>query len=68
MFPTVFFYQAVNSLEDDPTFDAGFGSDLNAAGFVEMDAMIMNGQNLQCGSVAAIRSVRQLLYFLSSFI
>lgn len=49
---------AINCLENDPTFDAGYGSDLNSAGFVEMDAMIMNGSNLSCGSVAGIRSVR----------
>ena len=49
---------SINCLENDPTFDAGYGSDLNSAGFVEMDAMIMDGSNLSCGSVAGIRSVR----------
>ena len=34
---------AVKCLEDDPTFDAGHGSVLNAAGQVEMDAIIMDG-------------------------
>lgn len=33
----------MNSLEDDPTFDAGHGSVLNAAGQIEMDAIIMDG-------------------------
>ena len=30
-------------LEDDATFDAGHGSVLNAAGKIEMDAIIMDG-------------------------
>lgn len=49
---------AVRSLEDDPTFDAGRGSFLNAAGEVEMDAMIMDGKDLRFGSVAAVGHVR----------
>jgi L-asparaginase / beta-aspartyl-peptidase len=49
---------AVRSLEDDPTFDAGRGSFLNAAGEVEMDAMIMQGMELRFGSVAAVRHIR----------
>ncbi len=49
---------AVRSLEDDPTFDAGRGSFLNAVGEVEMDAMIMQGQDLRFGSVAAVRNIR----------
>ena len=34
---------AVRCLEDDPTFNAGHGSSLNAAGQIEMDAIIMDG-------------------------
>jgi len=48
---------AVRVLEDDPSFDAGRGSCLNAAGMVEMDAMIMDGTTLDFGAVAAIQSV-----------
>ncbi|HEY3419213.1 MAG TPA: isoaspartyl peptidase/L-asparaginase [Methanomassiliicoccales archaeon] len=50
--------KAVRILEDDPTFDAGRGSFLNDVGEVEMDAMIMNGKDLQFGSVAAVRNIR----------
>jgi L-asparaginase / beta-aspartyl-peptidase len=49
---------AVRWLEDDPTFDAGRGSFLNAAGEVEMDAIVMSGRDLRIGSVAAVRNVR----------
>ena len=49
---------AVRWLEDDPTFDAGRGSFLNAAGEVEMDAMIMHGDALRFGSVAAVPNIR----------
>ncbi len=34
---------AVCALEDNPLMDAGHGSVLNAAGEVEMDAMIADG-------------------------
>lgn len=49
---------AVRLLEDDPTFDAGRGSCLNAIGEVELDAIIMDGQTLRLGAVAAVRRVR----------
>jgi beta-aspartyl-peptidase (threonine type) len=50
--------KAVRWMEDDPIFDAGRGSFLNAAGEVEMDAMIMQGRDLRFGSVAAVRNIR----------
>jgi L-asparaginase / beta-aspartyl-peptidase len=49
---------AIRILENDPTFNAGYGSDLNAAGEVEMDAALMDGSNLAIGAVAAIQGVR----------
>jgi len=49
---------AVSSLENDPTFDAGTGSVLNSKGEVEMDSMIMEGENLRCGSVACVSNVK----------
>lgn len=49
---------AIRILEDDPTFNAGFGSMLNADGEAEMDAAIMEGQHLGAGAVAAIQGVR----------
>lgn len=45
-------------LEDDPLFNAGTGSTLNANGEAEMDAAIMAGDGLRCGGVAAIRRVK----------
>jgi beta-aspartyl-peptidase (threonine type) len=49
---------AVRVMEDDPTFDAGYGSFLNAAGEVELDAIIMDGRDLDLGAVAAVQRVR----------
>ena len=39
---------AVIILEDCPALDAGRGSYPNAEGFVEMDALIMDGRDLSC--------------------
>jgi L-asparaginase / beta-aspartyl-peptidase len=49
---------AVRVLEDDPTFNAGRGAVLNAAGEVECDAAIMDGADLSVGGVAAVRILR----------
>ena len=48
---------AVNSLEDNPVFDAGRGSVLNAAGEVEMDALIVDGKTLNFGGVACVKDI-----------
>ncbi|MCS7284045.1 MAG: isoaspartyl peptidase/L-asparaginase [Anaerolineae bacterium] len=48
---------AVRLMEDDPTFDAGKGSCLNAVGEVELDAIVMDGETLRMGAVAAVRRV-----------
>ena len=45
-------------LEDEPIFDAGFGSHLNLDGQVECDAIVMNGATLRSGSVAALQRIR----------
>ena len=45
---------AVASMENDPAFNAGFGSVLNEDGEVEMDAAVMNGKDLALGGVAAV--------------
>ncbi len=50
--------EAVVCLEDDPLFNAGTGSVLNARGEVEMDAGVMAGDTLGAGGVACIRRVR----------
>jgi beta-aspartyl-peptidase (threonine type) len=49
---------AVMVLEDDPVFDAGFGSHLTLDGCVECDAIVMDGATLRAGSVATLRHVR----------
>ena len=48
---------AVRVMEDDPQFDAGHGSFLNANNEVEMDAMIMDGRELGYGAVAGLQRV-----------
>ena len=50
--------EAVKTMEDDPTFDAGRGSFLNEDGFVELDAIIMDGSTLNVGAVAAVRNIK----------
>ncbi|WP_454781956.1 isoaspartyl peptidase/L-asparaginase family protein [Legionella sp. WA2022007384] len=49
---------AVALLEDNPLFNAGRGSALNCQGEVEMDASIMNGNDLDAGAVSMVRSVK----------
>lgn len=48
----------VRLLEDDPTFNAGYGAHLNSAGELELDASIMEGTELRAGAVAAVRRIR----------
>lgn len=50
--------QVIRYLEDDPLFNAGRGAVFNAAGQHELDSSIMDGKNLACGGVAAVRTVR----------
>lgn len=49
---------AVVVLEDSPHFNAGHGAALNAAGFHELDASIMDGQTLSAGAVTLARHIR----------
>jgi beta-aspartyl-peptidase (threonine type) len=49
---------AVVILENDPIFDAGYGSHLNLDGSVECDAIIMDGGTLRAGSAAGLQHVR----------
>jgi L-asparaginase / beta-aspartyl-peptidase len=49
---------AVRLLEDDPLFNAGHGAALTRDGAAELDAAIMDGQQLRAGAVASVRHVR----------
>ena len=51
-------HRAVNSMEDNPLFNAGRGSVFTSDGGHQMDASIMDGSNLLAGAVAAVRNVR----------
>jgi beta-aspartyl-peptidase (threonine type) len=48
---------AVRVLEDDPEYNAGYGSVLNRLGIVEVDACIMDG-GLRAGAVGAVPWMR----------
>ncbi len=49
---------AVRLLEDAPVLDAGRGSYPNTRGDIEMDALIMDGDTLALGAIAAIQNIR----------
>jgi L-asparaginase / beta-aspartyl-peptidase len=49
---------AVVVLEDDPTFDAGFGSFLTSDGRVQLDALLMDGGRMKAGGVACVERLR----------
>jgi L-asparaginase / beta-aspartyl-peptidase len=49
---------AIIVLEDDPVFDAGFGSHLNLDGRVECDAMVMNATTLRAGAAAGLERIK----------
>ncbi|MFN2473038.1 MAG: isoaspartyl peptidase/L-asparaginase family protein [Sphingomicrobium sp.] len=49
---------AVRVLEDDPAFNAGRGSVLNADGRAELDAAIMDGRGRAAGAVAGLVTTR----------
>jgi len=53
---------AVAVMEDDETFDAGRGSFLTSDGRVQMDALLMNGENLRTGGVACVEQLRNPIH------
>jgi L-asparaginase / beta-aspartyl-peptidase len=53
---------AVAVMEDDEIFDAGRGSFLTQDGRVQMDALLMNGENLRTGGVACVERLRNPIH------
>jgi beta-aspartyl-peptidase (threonine type) len=49
-------------MEDDEAFDAGRGSFLTQDGRVQMDALLMNGENLRTGGVACVERLRNPIH------
>jgi L-asparaginase / beta-aspartyl-peptidase len=49
---------AVQSLEDNPLFNAGHGAVIAANGVCELEASIMDGRDLRAGAVTGVRNVR----------
>src|ERR1700733_3451932 len=49
---------AITVMEDDDTFDAGRGSFLTRDGRVQLDALMMNGENLRTGGVPCAERLR----------
>ncbi|XP_043718391.1 putative threonine aspartase isoform X5 [Telopea speciosissima] len=52
---------AIQVLEDDPSINAGWGSNLTEDGHVECDASIMNGDSGAFGAVGAVPGVRNAI-------
>ena len=53
---------AVAVMEDDEAFDAGRGSFLTQDGRVQLDALLMNGENLRTGGVACVERLRNPIH------
>jgi L-asparaginase / beta-aspartyl-peptidase len=53
---------SIEILEDDPVFDAGVGSHLNLDGRVQLDAIVMDGNTLKAGAVAAVEHIRNPIH------
>ncbi|GIW40921.1 MAG: peptidase T [Candidatus Binatia bacterium] len=50
--------ESVRILEDDPHFNAGYGSVLTSEGTVETDASVMDGESLRAGACGATSGVK----------
>jgi beta-aspartyl-peptidase (threonine type) len=53
---------AVAVMEDDEAFDAGRGSFLTRDGRVQLDALLMNGENLRTGGVACVERLKNPIH------
>ena len=49
---------AIHIMEDSPLFNAGKGAVFTNAGTNELDAALMNGENLKAGAVAGLKTVK----------
>jgi len=49
---------AVESMEDDPVFNAGLGSTLTLDKSIEMEASIMDGKSLKAGATSLLRDLK----------
>ena len=49
---------ALNSMEDNPTFNSGKGAKVNQKFQCELDSSIMDGSNLKCGAVASVQRIK----------
>lgn len=54
--------EAIRVLEDAPCFNAGRGSVFAHTGRNEMDASLMNGENLQAGAIAATTCIKNPIF------
>ncbi|SHF83184.1 beta-aspartyl-peptidase (threonine type) [Mariniphaga anaerophila] len=50
--------EAIKIMEDSPLFNAGKGAVFTSDGKNELDASIMNGENLNAGAVAGVRTIK----------
>src|SRR5690242_16624221 len=50
--------RAVMALENNPNFNAGTGSTLNANGEAELDAGMMDGATLDVGAIASVTQIK----------
>lgn len=50
--------EAVASMEDDGSFNAGYGSSLTIEKDVEMEASVMDGKTLKAGAVGLLKDIR----------
>ena len=50
--------KTINVMEDSPLFNAGKGAVLTAEETIELDASFMNGETLDAGAIAGVRTIK----------